>query len=359
MAQDEAWRNEAVPFLWNFRQDQLQDVKSSGLWDWSKVQKNSGYGSATFPLTPIPIQSRSQLFNQLMPDEVKIVPLHYIAFILLFYVVTIGPLDYFVLGFLKLRRITWVTFPAATLAFTLFTVWLSNDFLSSAVKRSFVSVIDVGDDGKIVRENRFELLYTGSTHDVTTSLSRSLFTPLNTDELSYDVRNRFRESAQSKAIIPRLSGRPPQSVKAVQTMPQWIPQLNRILTLKTKDETAIQHAKKFNWKKEWNLTTGAEQSKLRQAVYDAFGRDARVSVFSSGGGAMVETYSVFFQQITVRPQQGLFGIVSKMAPHGGRDFEDLTLLDYSNRDEYVIMIDVPHEDGMYVLRKHYRKQPAK
>ena len=74
---------------------------------------------------------------------------------------------------------------------------------------------------------------------------------------------------------------------------------------------------------------------------------------------MVETYSVFFQQITVRPQQGLFGIVSKMAPHGGRDFEDLTLLDYSNRDEYVIMIDVPHEDGMYVLRKHYRKQPAK
>ena len=304
-------------------------------------------------------------------------PLHYIALILVFYVLTIGPLDYFVLGMFKLRRFTWITFPAATLIFTLFTVWLSNDFLSSAVERTFVSIIDVGDGGEIIRENRIELLYTGSTHDVTTSLRSSLFTPLDINQFSgaeygdfgygqFDAYgNRLsRMNVPGRSIMPRIVGRPPTSLEVTQTMPQWTPQMNRIFTLNCRDETAVAGVRAFDWKKERLATNGTVDSKFQNEARAAFGRDATIACFN-GRGALVDSVghlfgnAGFLNDICVIQQGGgLFGVISRIAPHGGSSFEDLTMLDPSNSDEYLLVIAVPSDDGLRLYRKLCRKKAA-
>jgi hypothetical protein len=378
------WRNQGVSFLWQYRQDQLEPIATTGAWKWHDQaylggrRRHDAIAHVGLPrLTTVPVVSGDSLFDNLMPDEVKIVPLSYIALILVFYVLAIGPLDYFLLGIFKLRRFTWITFPLTTLFFTMFTVWLSNDYLSSAVERTFLSVVDVGDDGKIIRENRIELLYTGSTHDVTTSLRSSLFTPLNIQRFSNNNtilnrvmrnRNRIRNmnsssqatNSPSSAITPMISGRPPTSVEVTQTMPQWTPQLNRIFTLKCRDETAIKGVRAFNWKKQWNFRNGADQSRVVNAARRAFGPNISVQCFQ-GQGLVFNAVSAsnwpadFISDICVRRQGGgLFGVVSRIAPHGGTDFEDLTMLDPSNPKEYLLVIAVQEDDGMRIYRKLYR-----
>lgn len=381
---DANWRNKAVTFLWQFRRDQVPFVESTGAWIWFDHNHLGGNRYLTpeiqndlAQLKNVPTHNGQGLFNRLMPEEVKIVPLHYIALILVFYVLTIGPLDYFVLGLFKLRRFTWITFPAATLIFTLFTVWLSNDYLSSAVERTFVSIIDVGDDGEIIRENRIELLYTGSTHDVKTSLRSSFFTPLDINQLSngnneYGI-NGFRQYDQygsgsgrmnvpSKSIMPRISGRPPTSLEVTQTMPQWTPQMNRIFTLNCRDETAVAGVRAFDWKKERLTTNNVVDSDFQNEASAAFGSEATIACFN-GRGALVDSAGHLFGNAgflndicMIQQGGGLFGVVSRIAPHGGGNFEDLTMLDPSNTDEYLLVIAVPSDDGLRLYRKLCRKK---
>jgi hypothetical protein len=371
---DFEWRSKAVTFLWQFRQDQFFSIEKTAAWQWQSanalggVQVHNHETQARMGrLLTVPIASGGSLFNRLMPNEVKIVPLSYIAMILVFYVLTIGPLDYYVLGLFKLRRYTWISFPTMTLAFTLFTVWLSNDFLSSAVERTYVSVVDVGDDGKIIRENRIELLYTGSTHDVTTSLRSSFFVPLSTSQFSqadqnYGIRNSPRMTISARPIMPRIAGRPPTSTEATQTMPQWTPQLNRVFTLKCRDEVAIKGVRAFNWKTQRNFHLPVDRNKASMAARKAFGDSAIITVYQGRNPIVDEVSekfgrSQFLVDICVRQQGGgLFGIVSRIAPHGGNDFEDLTILDPSDKTEFLLVIAVEEEDGLRLYRKLYRTQ---
>jgi hypothetical protein len=204
-----------------------------------------------------PIQSGDGLLKRLIPEEVEIVPLEYIAGILVLYVLVIGPGEYFFLGLLRLRRFTWITFPLLTVGFTLFTVWLSNDYLSSSVERTHATVIDVGDDGSALRENRFELLYTASTHDVVTELDRGLFTPIDHTRFGAndnDLQRRMAMSARGRRPTelprstigpPMLDGKPPGRHHAVQNVPQWTPQINRLFRIAPSDEAISDGARKI------------------------------------------------------------------------------------------------------------------
>ncbi len=124
-------------------------------------------------------QTQSDLLDRLMPDGVRMVPLSLLAFILLVFVCLIGPGDYFILGWLRIRKMTWLTFPLATIGVTTLTVWLSNSYMSTAETRRALVIRDLDRNGEIVRTNRFELLFIASTHRVTTEIEKGLFTPLN------------------------------------------------------------------------------------------------------------------------------------------------------------------------------------
>lgn len=402
------WLN-AVTFLWSFRTDQMTPAREDGSFKWlppeelspneNQVQnvQHDPYGYRTMPipngtslLAIKPIHSGQSLVERLMPQDVKVVPLPYIGAILFFYVLTIGPLDYFVLGALKLRRFTWVTFPLATVAFTLFTVWLSHSFLGSSTERTVVDINDYDDSGRIVRRNSLGLLFTMSSHDVNTQLHSALFTPLDHSRFGGHLRDQFGQNVTRRNVpAPTVSGRPPGNYVAVQAVPQWTPQLNRIFKIAPDEDPLLEEQlpedqpeyPNFDWKKARELSKQKERDDLRDEIQQAFGpnavavlfnrRDAhqlfgqRQSVFtisrvrfygntSTGSYDTSEGYSDFLWDISARLQgKGIFGVISQIAPHGGDNFEDLTILDPSDSRQWLLVVVTSDSQDVQIYRRLY------
>jgi len=260
--------------------------------------------------------STGELVDRLMPDGVKMVPLWVLGLILVSFVVWIGPVDYFLLGRFKARKYTWLTFPLATILVTAFTVWITNQYMSSAETRRALIVQDVGDDGAIVRTNRFELLFVASSRPATTDIRKGVFNPLETGvsvtsdafqmaqmaqinyqraQMNYQLAQMYRQRGVAFAnrrgnpgpdrTPTRLEGRIPTEFTAMQNMSKWTPQLNRLFSISgAKDEAVI----------DWNgLTAGIPlqqllashsiPNELTARVRTQFGLNASVACLGSNG----------------------------------------------------------------------------
>ena len=210
------------------------------------VQASGGGNSLGLKL----LTSTSELLERLMPNGVRMVPLWLLGFILLSFVVVIGPVDYIGLGVLKARKYTWATFPAATILVTALTVWVSNSYMSAAEARRGLVLRDIGDDDSVVRTNRFELLFLSASRAVRTDVKKGLFSPLSTttamDALyqqygQYGVTQRGLRSGTDAPgghrSPPHLTGRIPIEYTATQQLAKWTPQLNRMFSLPLSSST--------------------------------------------------------------------------------------------------------------------------
>ena len=399
------WKS-AVTGLWNFRVDQQQAIESKGKFQWlagnevypdnsGRPNRNNRYGyygniyqqnhyqNQQNHLGVRPIQSVQGLLERLMPQDVEVVPLPYIGAILVFYLLTIGPVDYFVLGMFKARRFTWITFPLATIGFTLFTVWLSNTYLSSSAERTFVQILDVTSKGEVARSNRLELLFTMSSNDVTTNVKSGVFTALDHSRFGGTVHDQYRRPVHRRTVpAPTVVGRPPGIFAAVQAVPKWTPQINRVFQIAPDTEELPTELGEFDWQSPRDLSNGTERDQLRQAVVATFGNEAiavlfngrksinligtRESLFQEAmlqrttGGRTANNqerwlYTDFLWDASVRLQgPGLFGAVCRVAPHGGANFEDLTLLDPSNPTQWLLVVARPDGENTTIYRRLYR-----
>jgi len=197
----------------------------------------------------------------------------------------------------------------------------------------------------------------------------------------------------------------PYLYTVTQHMPQWTPQLNRLMQFAPENK-----AEAFDWSavadakfKPFNADTGlvsvrgAEainsvqkhqtaildgnwQQEIAKQVVLAFGPDAAAYVFRGGEWQNVTgstplaqlgtnnnqyyngSYWVheakgrtFLLDACVSPTVGLFSVVSQISPNGGRDFEDLTLLDPTDENQWLLVIVVPNGDDLLVYRKLYVK----
>ncbi|MEJ7595170.1 MAG: hypothetical protein WKF77_26905 [Planctomycetaceae bacterium] len=102
----------------------------------------------------------------LMPSDVEMVPTWVIGMILMGYVAAIGPGDYFLLGWLRLRKYTWVLFPVITGVFTLLTVMVAHAFMGSEDTGGKLVITDLVDNGIPVRQTTLETLYYSSQANV-------------------------------------------------------------------------------------------------------------------------------------------------------------------------------------------------
>lgn len=202
---------------------------------------------------------QSLLLDRLMPEGVRMVPVSVLAAILFAFVLIIGPGDYFILGWLRIRKLTWVTFPAATLAVTALTVWVSNSYMSSGELTHAAEIRDLGPTGEVVRTNRFELLFYSSRRRVTTNVEKGLFAALNTagDPMFASYRapgqpmppmtvtlqngqtvmlspnsNRYiSRDGQVVEVPPQVQGRIPARFSVAQDLGKWTPKLNRLFAI--------------------------------------------------------------------------------------------------------------------------------
>ncbi len=398
----------AVAGLWSFRADQQEAIASTGKFAWlpnSELYPENSHGSSRARHNPYRyynamrqqelqqlqgrmgvrrIQSAQGLLERLMPEDVEVVPLPYIGAILVFYLLAIGPVDYFVLGLFKARRFTWITFPVATLGFTMFTVWLSNSFLSSSAERTFVEILDVTPGGEVARSNRLELLFTMSSNNVTTEVKSGIFTSLDHSRFGGTIHDQYSRPVHRRTVpAATILGRPPFTYVAVQAVPKWTPQINRVFEIAPERENLPQALAEFDWQREWDLRRNEDRGELRQSIQTTFGNDAvavlfngreaidllgsRTSVFEeaavqrladNGSDGQQWLFTDFLWDSSARLQGfGLFGVVCRMSPHGGANFEDLTVLDPSDPDQWLLVIVRPDGENMTIYRRLYQLPP--
>jgi hypothetical protein len=311
-----AW-GEIAHRLWRFRQNLVPrpDVTYSGNGqNGEPVSRPSQdpWGLMSANSTPFRI-SHGELLEQLMPARFRMVPAWLLTLILVAFVVLIGPVDYFVLGFFRARNLTWLTFPLATIAVTALTVWLSNSYMAEAETRRAVVLCDIGPKGQIVRTNRFELLLTASTRAVTTEIQKGLFAPLKLSS-GFDIGGVFipgsgyqparwmgQRGQMSNGIqiggmqdddfnvnesIAPFEGRIPTLFAVKQKLTKWTPQLNRHFSIPGRQTDPQIDWSEFDLRLDESrlIQSHAVPTKLGETARRLFGPGALVACFAEKDG---------------------------------------------------------------------------
>ena len=209
----EAWKRAAM-FLWKFRAQQVDAVTGNGVWNQP-------------PQDPQPWRTdqwERDLNDTLAPKHVRILPYPIMLLVLAGFVLVIGPLDWFALGRLRMRRLTWLLFPFASAAFTGLTVFLAGYYMGRIDDRRSLTVTDIGRDGRVLRETQIELLFPAKNREVKTDVQNALCSPISTS-------GRYSGNRFAPMTPVRCEGLFPARYVFRQSLRQWTPQMNRQTSL--------------------------------------------------------------------------------------------------------------------------------
>ncbi|MCH9727772.1 MAG: hypothetical protein K0U86_22965, partial [Planctomycetes bacterium] len=390
-------------FLWKLKESQKVYYQKEDKWDhhtlvksFLKTQKQTNYNNLNaysinelLSLNYRPIFTGGAVVTSLMPAEMRVVPSWIIMAVLLGYVLIIGPGEYFILGKLRIRRFTWITFPLISIGFALIAFMLSDYFMQTSYERKVLAIYDLDAQGEPVKENKIELIFTGSYQQIETKIKSGLFTPMNHSELGMIPNYNMYARNMSTALVgpPFYSGSIPTQYSVFQLMPQWTPQLNRIVHNYPEELSAP-----FDWStiRVEQLKSDLGRQKIHKQIKTAFGNRAQLLVYKGGADGQVKRFPLyqpndyhpsqirnskayalvnpmlhsyqryaghqqtqhsFMDDVCVRNQMGLFQIISQTSPSGGNNYEDLSILDPSDPKQWLVVVYVPGKDQDTIYRQ--------
>lgn len=237
----------------------------------------------------------SQLTVGLLPRGVRLIPLWLLGLCLFGLLMAIGPVEWFVLGRLRARRFTWLTWPATTLATTGLLVGTSNAFLGTNDQPRALILHDLGASGEIVRTNRFAEIFPRQTRTAETPVQHALWSPLPPPTAKDISTNAVGSAGFSgggnlpKGVIladdkstspPVFRGRVPASFAVEQSMRQWTPQVHRQLEIPTAAAPGPLDWSQIPWP-ETTSDAGNEfrDGRLVAAIRQQLGAEALVAVY--------------------------------------------------------------------------------
>ena len=307
------------------------------------------------------------------------VPTSVITLILAGYVLTIGPVDYFLLGWLRLRKYTWVVFPIVTICFTFLTIAVAHDYMSSEDTGGRLVITDIVDNGIPARQTVLETLFLGAKTEITTNHKSQLVVQAEDSFTTADWVNNYGTGPERKSDTPlNYSGHFPQNYTILQEVQQWSPVSLRTLSL----EPEGVKLPSIDWSDSTLVTTLEGNIRLRAAlnqnqipihsavIYHNGNQQALVGqlppAFQAGSGQQVGmigdnipgSRTLAIQQLlsyipTASSNTGLFRIVSQIAPQGAGSLEDLAFWDSSDPSQWALVIMTTDGDEFQVYRKLY------
>lgn len=321
----------------------------------------------------------------LLPKGISMVPTWVIAVLLIAYVVTIGPLDYLVLGFFRARKYTWILFPIVTAAFTWLTIMIADRYMSSSDSGGAISVIDVGKSGVPLRESKMQMHFYASATKVADDASQTFVVPAAMMMAGYNQYG--GGSPRPITSTMSYSGRFPQSYTTEQSMRQWEPQTVRTLAFAPEDASIP----KIDWDDVDLITTASGRSQLASMVRKNREPGSQLDAIVLNGSSKFPLYRSGFMFSSQQLQSGrewrqldpwrrmgqepnhdaiaglglidaagldnqnnFFGIVSQVSPHGSASLEDLPVLDTSDSSQWLLMIAMKKQTTIQIYRKIYR-----
>lgn len=379
-----AWQK-AVASLWHLRAEQMPHIAATGKWYFipPTLDYLNGF-EKPHPFTAVPIAFQEPLRDQLVPAKIKGMPLSVVAAILIVFLLAIAPGDYFLLGWLRARRYTWLLFTAISLGVTYFTVSLTQRSMGTVDYRTALVIADVIDGNKTARTSRYELQFTATQKTVATEFRNTLYVPQ--DERVGDWREsrslrkkrppgfegeQYLDDSESTGILqepPVYDGRMPNACTIRQPMRQWSPRLNRQTRFGGPPPLTG-----FDWDavQKLDLSNADERDELGQRIL-RISPAARIRLFHESEIHSLDRhlddvpsplnvdvhdpntrFFPFVQEVSRRPPSAMFKLMSRIAPTGGMNFEDLALLDTGDPSQWLLVVLVPGDEECVVYRRLY------
>lgn len=261
-------------------------------------------------------------------------------------------------------------------------------YMNTGDARRSVYFIDVGIEGQPERVNQFEMLFNSRQKVSETPLSRSLFTSLDHQMYgagSYQQMSRGRAGAGTGFVGPaELTGRIPGRFVARQLTPKWVPQLNRILTLNTEPFATKLNWQQFEQAENPDLLTMPQDAPWMKSVVEpikaAFpSKQLTIAVYTGGKyihlagerkllaphgqpdpryGNQYQAWNSssqfdFLSDVSMLQDAGLFSVVSSLSPTGGRQLEDMSMVDPSDPRQWLLVVGYQDGQNWIVYRKLY------
>lgn len=236
-----SWR-EAVAWLWKVRADHRGRIAREGALDNDWAEQGQTYQGFRNRRENAWEWDAANGFSALTPGAPRQLPLALVAGVLGLLLVLVGPGDWFALGWLRRRRWTWFLFPIACASFAWWMAHLSGRYLGVADRAGMVRLVDVGEDGRVLREVRYELLFPANDREWTHDLRDAIAVPVPRPAAD------FVSSASAGIINPPR----PADVPAVsewsspghftlrRSIRQWTPALVRVTSFPdAKDDSGI------------------------------------------------------------------------------------------------------------------------
>ena len=324
-------------------------------------------------LNPQADASLQQIENALLPSDVEMVPTAVISLILIGYVLMIGPVDYFVLGWLQMRKYTWFVFPVVTACFTFLTIAVAHAYMSSDEAGSRLVITDLDSDNTPVRQTTLESLFYNRQDEVTQDHRRAFHVQMNTS---------FSNSSYGQVVLPddkplTYQGNFPQAYTTVQEVQQWSPVTLRSMTLEPESvdlpKIAWDDVSPTTPEISWAGVAAAlnQMSSASEGQYAAYVvhrgvlrrlYDTRVmagvqAVDWTPSGS-IDSEVALMSAIESIPTQntsskGIFGMLSQLSPQGSTFPEDLAMSDGTNPREHVLVVVRIRQGLIEVFRRRY------
>lgn len=172
-----SWR-EAVAWLWKVRADHRGTIAREGTLDNDWAKEGQAYRGFDDPRRNDWEWDAANGFSALTPGAPRQLPLAVVAGVLGLLLVLIGPGDWMVLGWLRRRRWTWFVFPVLSAGFAWWMAHLSGKYLGVADRTGMIRLVDVGGDGRVLREVRYEMLFPANDREWTHDLRDAIAVPV-------------------------------------------------------------------------------------------------------------------------------------------------------------------------------------
>lgn len=362
-------------FLWDIRQSHVSRIFNTGKWYYQQQRNN-------IPDMRVP-ESNTESFmaDILQPPEIRLMPFSIIVTILVVFVVVIGPIDYFFLGFIRKRKFTWILFPLMSVLFTVIMVKSAEYYTGTEDHLRELHVIDYGTDNQAHRHTRYDYRFVGSPKEFTLPVKQAVLSIIDQD--SVVPQDRYRSYQNNSTAIKSVSGLPitgnyPTHYQVTHQVAQWTPQLYRyyLSTPELPENTPQWEQTTYNdWRVFSNIGNACEK------LYPALSDNVKISVITSNQmqqwnsrtrsrqnvSGENRSYRNSFRDylsdrerslaysLSVKKPEGLFYVFGTVSPSGAATAEDLVI--YDNTDDSSLLVVVEQQIGnkFYFHRKVFHR----
>lgn len=285
------------------------------------------------------------LLLQSLPQNARMIPGGVMAAILGAFVLLIGPGEWIVLGRLRRRRWTWVTFPIWAIACTLLTIRTARHYLGTADQSASIIITDYSPKGTALRENRIDLWFVGRNQDAVVDRRQALVVP-------FAMRDNMRSTNRERE--PIYEGRVPSHYTLRQPLAQWTPYLQRTLSF-----TPDPGATPLHWGAvDIDALLRSQDDTSYQIAMKLGAPGWSIHVFTSRGDHQVgppgDRAGTTFRELSINKRPGW---ASSFAPSGRADLLDLTV--DSNPEDCVVIAHRQVGREFQVQRCIYHPSDAK